>query len=361
MLSDIGRLLLAERFPGKYAPVCERVAAAHEPVCAVEHDLLGVSHADVGRALLESWELPEVVCKAVGMHHDAAAARPGGDDARDLARMLGLAAAIGELLGGFDLATRAAEVKRIAGECFDMDWEAAEQLMAEIGELVPAACAALEVESIDGATLASIRAQATELMLRASLKLEQQVKTVQTQASELAAEADRLKLQANRDALTGLHNRGFFDQTLASELERARASGGSMGLILVDLDHFKRVNDEYGHPVGDDLLRAAAAAIRGEASGAVACRYGGEEFAVICPADSRAQIEARAERMRRAIEAIQLETPRGPLGRSASFGACWVRGASLGLAPADLVASADAELYRAKREGRNRVCSSVLK
>ena len=181
MLSDIGRLLLAERFPQKYAPVCERLAAGGQPVHEIEGAVLGVSHMEIGRALLESWGLPAVVSSAVGAHHRPEELRAAGGDASRLAQVLALSSAIGELLGGQDLAARAAEVKRLAGEGFGMEWDAVESLMAVIGEQVPAACAALEVESSDAASIASIRSQATELVLRASLTLEQQVQTVRTQ------------------------------------------------------------------------------------------------------------------------------------------------------------------------------------
>jgi diguanylate cyclase (GGDEF)-like protein len=197
-------------------------------------------------------------------------------------------------------------------------------------------------------------------MLRESLRLEQQVQTVRSQVSRLEARAEQLQAEARADSLTGLHNRGFFDEALASEVARARESGAGIGLILIDLDHFKRVNDEHGHVLGDALLRAAAGAIRGEASGAIACRYGGEEFAVICPADSGAQLAARAERIRRAIARLELSTPRGVLGASASIGASWIA-AGPGLAPTDLVDAADTELYRAKRAGRDRCCVSLTK
>jgi diguanylate cyclase (GGDEF)-like protein len=360
MLSDIGRLLLAERFPKKYAPVCERLASAVEPVHVIEAQVLGVSHVQVGRALLESWGLPEVVSAAVGAHHAPDELRASGGSAWKLAQVLALASAIGELLGGLDLVARATEVKRLAAE-IGLDWQAAEQLMAAVGDQVPAACAALEVESSDAASIAAIRSQATELMLRASLRLEQQVQSVQSQVSQLEKHAGRLEQEVSQDALTGLNNRRFFDQALAAELERALAAGAPIGLIMVDLDHFKQVNDEYGHPVGDALLRAAAEALRGEASGAIACRYGGEEFAVICPADSQAKLRARAEKIRRAIEALELATPRGPLRRSASLGVCWAAGGKLGLTPQELIGAADAELYRAKRDGRNRCCVSLLK
>jgi diguanylate cyclase (GGDEF)-like protein len=352
MLADIGRLLLAERLPARYAPVCERLAVTGDPVHEVEEQLLGVSHMAIGRALLERWDLPAMVTAAVGAHHRPMDVGPRGGDAERLARVLHLASAMGELLAGFDLAARATEVKRIAAESFGMDWEAAEQLMAAVGAQVPAACAALELESSDPASLAGIRAQATELMLRASLRLEQQVQSVQTQVA-------RLEERVVHDALTGLYNRGFFDQALVSEVERANASHSPLGLILIDVDHFKQVNDRHGHPVGDELLRAIAGALRGEASGAIACRYGGEEFALICPADTRARLGARAERMRRAIERLEISTPTGPLRRSASLGACWAAGEPL--SARDLLSAADAELYRAKREGRNRSCLTVLK
>jgi diguanylate cyclase (GGDEF)-like protein len=362
MLADIGRLLLAERFPERYAPVCEQLAQSAEPVEEIEKRLLGATHMQVGRALLESWHLPELVCVAVASHHDAAPLRAvGKDDAWRLAQVVELASAIGELFGGLDLPARVALVERLSRESFGMSWEATEQLMAAIGDQIPGACAAFDVQAADANGIARIRSQATELMLRESLKLQQQVVTVRSQVSQLEARAGQLEVEARSDALTGLHNRGWFDAALASEMERARSDGGSLGLLIIDLDHFKRVNDGYGHPVGDELLRATAAAIRTAASGAVACRYGGEEFALICPADDEPRLRERAEQVRRAIEALQLDTPRGPLRASASVGGCWIGRAGPGLNAKELVAAADGELYRAKREGRNRCCVTAAK
>jgi diguanylate cyclase (GGDEF)-like protein len=362
MLADIGRLLLAERFPERYAPVCEQLAECSEPVEEIEKRALGATHMQVGRALLESWHLPELVCHAVAGHHDAGSVRaPGGENAWRLAQVIELASAIGELFGGLDLPARVARVERLSRESFGMSWDATEQLMAAIGDQIPAACAAFEVQSADAQGIALIRARATELMLRESLKLQQQVVTVRSQVSELEARAGQLELAARSDALTGLHNRGSFDSALAAEVERARAGGSSLGLLIVDLDHFKRVNDSYGHPIGDELLRAAAGAIRAQASGAVACRYGGEEFAVICPADGDALLRQRAEQIRRAIEALRVQTARGSLQATASVGGCWIAAAGPGLQPKELIAGADAELYRAKREGRNRCCVTLLK
>jgi diguanylate cyclase (GGDEF)-like protein len=132
-------------------------------------------------------------------------------------------------------------------------------------------------------------------------------------------------------------------------------------VILLDVDHFKAVNDEYGHPVGDELLRLVGEAIRREAGSAIACRYGGEEFALICPALAEPQLRQAAERVRRAVAALELDTPRGPVRRTASLGGCWVARATAGLSARELVVAADAELYRAKRAGRDRCCVTALK
>jgi diguanylate cyclase (GGDEF)-like protein len=198
-------------------------------------------------------------------------------------------------------------------------------------------------------------------MLKASMRLEQQVQTVQEQVDELEARNDALAEQATTDGLTGLRNRRSFDETLESELSRARDFGSGLGLIIIDLDHFKSVNDDYGHQTGDELLRAAAGAIGANAEGAIACRYGGEEFALICPTDDETQLTARAEAIRSAVGQIELSTESGPLRRTASLGGCWAGGEALGRTSRELIESADQELYRAKEDGRDRCYVVSLK
>ena len=165
---------------------------------------------------------------------------------------------------------------------------------------------------------------------------------------------------ATRDPLTGLANRGAFDAALAALTAEADRDGGEVGLLMVDLDHFKAVNDTHGHQVGDRVLIAAADAIRGvltelrSGDRALAARYGGEELAVLLPGFSPAGVERVAERVRNAIAAC---------GGDAEGEALPSVTASLGAAalPCDapdadgLLAAADAALYAAKHAGRNRV------
>jgi diguanylate cyclase (GGDEF)-like protein len=164
---------------------------------------------------------------------------------------------------------------------------------------------------------------------------------------------EKLREVAVRDALTGLLNRGYFDESLEHELASGLRYGRSTGLLLVDADHFKRINDRHGHQTGDVVLRQFARILEeGSRDADIVCRYGGEEFAVVLPSVNRASALALAERLRRAVEASAFQ---GLEGASVT---CSI-GVSIhpedGPTPSDLVAAADARLYAAKAAGRNRV------
>ncbi|MFZ5549728.1 MAG: GGDEF domain-containing protein [Pseudomonadota bacterium] len=162
---------------------------------------------------------------------------------------------------------------------------------------------------------------------------------------------------SSRDALTGLANRRSFEAALGREIDRVARSGEPALLLLLDIDHFKRVNDTHGHAVGDLVIQAVAEALRATVRPMdLPARIGGEEFAIILPNCSPAFGETVAERVRTHVQAQSI--PAGPsqvLGVTVSIGGAyapqWVRStANLWMERADL------QLYRAKAEGRNRTC-----
>ncbi len=160
--------------------------------------------------------------------------------------------------------------------------------------------------------------------------------------------------QALVDVLTGLANRRQGEEALVAELARAQRHGGSVGLILVDLDDFKSINDRYGHPTGDLVLRAFADTLRETLREIdVAARWGGEEFAVVLPGSDLEGTAQVADRLRSALADRSIASLDGDLIQvTASFGAA----ASDGHGEVDeLVEAADDALYRAKRAGKNRV------
>ncbi len=168
-----------------------------------------------------------------------------------------------------------------------------------------------------------------------------------------------LAQKAQIDGLTGLWNRMFFDRRWAEEHARNQRQGHALSVALIDVDHFKQVNDTFGHPAGDVVLQTLARTIvRESRSSDLACRYGGEEFALLMPdADSSAALVV-CERIRQAIE---VETfPRlGGRNITVSIG---IAGASAksSTTPEDWVEMADRNLYAAKRAGRNRIVTTDL-
>lgn len=166
---------------------------------------------------------------------------------------------------------------------------------------------------------------------------------------------DTLRHQSTVDPLTGLYNRRFFDESLKRELARAQRSQSACSVVMVDLDHFKRVNDTYGHEGGDLVLKAASQAIQQRVRASdVVCRYGGEELVLMLPDCSAEEAEKCAETIRVSLSGIVIQHAGQTIsGISASFGVAQWPGH--GNDEQDLLSAADRALYAAKKGGRNRV------
>jgi len=169
---------------------------------------------------------------------------------------------------------------------------------------------------------------------------------------------DKLYRDSTRDALTGLYSRRHFMEVMPRVQAGCARRQQPLCVLMLDLDHFKRVNDRFGHPTGDQTLRTVAMVLLKTARMAdLVCRYGGEEFVVLCPDTDADAGFGVAERIRRAIAAVPNEVLgyRGPTTVSIGV-ACTAPG---GTDETDkLVARADASLYEAKRRGRNRTCAA---
>ena len=166
---------------------------------------------------------------------------------------------------------------------------------------------------------------------------------------------EALRSQSIRDPLTSLYNRRYLEEMMDRETRRAIRADSGLGVLMLDLDHFKRFNDTFGHDAGDAVLRETASflskSVRAED---IVCRFGGEEFMILLPGADLATTEARAERIRSRLRDVTVVYEGQSLGIiTVSIGVA--EAPQHGTSPQALIAAADAALYRAKREGRDRV------
>jgi diguanylate cyclase (GGDEF)-like protein len=195
-----------------------------------------------------------------------------------------------------------------------------------------------------------------EILARCAAML--RIKNLQDQ---LRRTQQKLTEQAITDELTGLKNRRAFDERLQEEFRRAQRYSDPVSLIMIDLDHFKRVNDRYGHPFGDVVLRGSAEEIRASTRDPDICaRYGGEEFAVILPKTHLAGALTVAERVWKQLSSRVFAAPEGApddsrLRITASLGVAFYPSKDIS-SPELLLRFADEALYQAKRAGRNTIC-----
>jgi diguanylate cyclase (GGDEF)-like protein len=178
-------------------------------------------------------------------------------------------------------------------------------------------------------------------------------------ARTLAHSFDRAHHLSMRDPLTGLFNRRYLDETMEREMQRARREKASVGVIVLDIDHFKKLNDTYGHDAGDIVLAKTGELLRtASRKGDIACRFGGEEFAIVLPGASLAIARTRAEDIRSSLEAMRFhfegETI-GPLTISAGVAAMPPHAQDWSF----VLHQADRALYTAKQAGRNKVFAAV--
>jgi diguanylate cyclase (GGDEF)-like protein len=202
--------------------------------------------------------------------------------------------------------------------------------------------------------MAEILRQAQEEVLQETLAVLQSAVVTERRATQLEQEKSQLLVKAQTDSLTGLANRSMFEDSLAYCLAPGRGLL-PVGLLMIDIDRFKQVNDVYGHPIGDEVLRLVAGVIREiTRQGDVAARYGGDEFAVIVPGTPLKALHYVAERIRLQIERHRFVTEQGRVPITVSIG-----GAHSDLIEEPPIAEtllkvADHCLYDAKRAGRNR-------
>jgi len=317
----------------------------------------GAGHAEVGAELLRQWRLPQAMVDIIEHHHNPDAAAPA---MRTHCLISHTAESIADLINCenksdamdcvatclSDLELPSTLLREIVNEVIESASEAAAMLQLRMGvqptfqEIVEAASNALVELSMD-------HPPSTDRVERALIDQ-------QSRAAELEQDNRELKRLAATDALTGLANRRLLDKELAREFSRAQRHGTELSLLMLDIDHFKRFNDQNGHRAGDRVLQAVAAVL-GQATRTmdICARFGGEEFAIILPCTGSDPAQMVAERIRSRVESENVEWDGEKLSVSVSVGGVTRPGSSDREAAEAAIQLADQALYRAKEAGRN--------
>ncbi len=362
LLSDVGIVTAWRCAPDLYRPVLQEWKSGKRLLHEVEVELLGVSHAHLGAGLLQKWGLPQMVCDAVHAHHGEGIAQIAADSWQ-LAAVVNCASVISGLFCHEIPSSRLTAIKEQTRKQTGLDESKLDGVLHDLSAHVGEAASLLSVqvgETVDYAQLQTEAAlQLAQLSIQGELDRAATVRNVQAAHDEIGRLSDERRAileAASTDGLTKIANRAAFDQRLAEELERAKAKDKPVGLILLDVDHFKRFNDTFGHQAGDEVLRQVACCLREviQAMGFVA-RYGGEEFAAILAEQTETAIYSCAEGLRKAIENRLIQYGDQQLHVTASLGAACVHPRRKESTPQQMIEEADRHLYRAKHAGRNRV------
>ena len=215
-----------------------------------------------------------------------------------------------------------------------------------------------KVKALDGGAADYLTKPFDDAELIARVRVHLKLRALQ---QELREKNEKLEELSNTDELTRLANRRHFMQVAEIELLRAKRYEHSLSCILIDLDHFKRVNDTYGHLAGDEVLRTVSSAIRSNVRQQdVAARYGGEELIIVLPETDVVGAEVVAERYRARIESLDIVYDGLQIAVTGSFGVATFPDCDVDRVAA-LIGAADSALYQAKEQGRNRVCLAKSK
>ena len=364
LLMDIGRLAMLKTIPGPYQAVLDEWRQAEsEPLHVVESRSLGFDHLTIGAELMRHWNLPEALRTATRLHHaPLSELREVTSGDAPLVQSAAIAAALGDYFCTNAKGVALERLRELAGHFLGLRDEALNQELLTLKSRIDAAGEVFAIDTAELPDTADLMAQANEQL--AQLAMREHVAGTQATARQLAVEQEQRVLrvqneqlmhQTLHDPLTKVYNRVFFDETLNKEVVRCCRTAESLGVIFVDVDRFKQINDSYGHQFGDCVLKRVAECMSETLRSCdLLARYGGEEFVVLATQATEKGIEKVAHRLRARIETEDFRYGSQRVPVTASFGASLTipgpRDHELG---PRLIAAADEAMYQAKQAGRN--------
>lgn len=343
LMHDIGMLVLQSVLGDEtYGEICT-ATKSHEELAPIESKKLGTDHAEVGGVLAATWNLPPILEIPIGWHNRPAEVKD--PTLRKVTEVVALAGRCASIFVEENAVNAIAAVRRTCLETYKMSQADCDAVLAEIGLKTKEAASLFEISLGKSMDLQAVLLKANEALVAMTLQTQQQ-------AVDLNRQNQDLKKRADTDGLTGLTNRAGVDAALAAAFSTRGAAPLSM--LMIDLDHFKKINDTHGHPAGDEILRTIGRIVRAALRpGFTGGRFGGEEFVLLLPNVNRAGAAALAEMLRKVISAKPLTAGAQKLPVTASFGVACADTETPFTNPSQLIKAADLALYHSKNSGRN--------
>jgi len=360
LLQDIGVVVFQTSLPTEYCAVMKENITGQETLHEIEKRYFGFDHHELGAELLSDWHLPESIYYPILYQHRD---KQIPDRYRKQTEVLRLSDNLSSIYHGSQSVEKVRKVKEKLKTIFDIREDAVNELIDAVASKSIKILDSFDISPGSMRPYSQILQDVNEELSNLNTSYEllvMELKEAKVKAEMLAAELQnanrKLHELAFRDGLTGLFNHRYFQEELDRELERSRRYEREFALILFDIDHFKKINDTYGHPAGDIVLssisRTAEQALR---KSDVIARYGGEEFAVILPETDFLAAKTVADRIRSDIERKSIVVDGQTIKLTVSVGYTCYRNSSKIQGKGAIVSMADKALYTAKQSGRNTV------
>ncbi len=361
LMLDIGIFFLLFNFSKNYSSILDRWQSEGGNLMDLENDALGVDHAVIGKQLAKKWNLGVDVEDAI-FNHSLITDSVDKKDEFAPYKLANLASAVlfeDRHITGLERAIRYAQ------NSLGVDRPKFIDELQRITLIADQAAMRISLGSDPVLPYVELLRSVNSELGRATLSYEQMVRELEIamRKAELLAQkledANRkLREAANHDPLTQIHNRRFFDEFLNWNFNRAQRYNTILGCLMLDIDHFKSVNDTYGHLTGDRVLQGVAEALKSNLRNTdVVARYGGEEFVVLLPETKAEAVYLTAVKLNLAVKKIQFPLPDGKFGVTISIGYVLYSPTEMPKvnAPMEIVRLADQNMYAAKEAGRDRV------
>ncbi len=367
LLQDLGRLYLLQNYGDDYAMLMEVAQQGNKHLIDLEREAFETTHPDLTANILAHWQFPQQVVFAVAAHHRFQQPAPDSPTAFTLDRALHIAALVGEYFCQTNKGVVHVILEETLARCPGQTMGVGE-LTDQVHGRLAAMADLFNIHTADLPTANEMLCEAMQQIALLAISLEEE-NSLQTARVELIRENSMLRQrlqevmqQIQIDPVTGVFTREVLADRLNKLIQTAAKQHGSVGLLFIDIDHFKGINDAYGHVAGDKVLRHVAQAISSCVRGNdFTARFGGEEFVVVIDKPDVSKLQTVAERVRQAIESHNFVLDRKQASVTASVGAALFGPVDDAKGVAELlVSSADAAMYEAKRQGRNRVVVTTI-